>query len=76
MSGDLQTYQSMRVMTSSEKFETTDEPYVSNNDVAEAERLQALAGAGLGSTLLDDESREMEEVLGELGMFAQQEDPR
>lgn len=69
MSGDLQTYQAMRVTTSSEKFK--DEPYVSNHDEIEAERLQALAGGGVGSTLLDEESSEFTETLGELGIFAE-----
>lgn len=68
MSGDLQTYQILRSTTSSDRFE--EQPYVSNNDVAEAERLQALAGVGgYGDTSLLDEQSEFQETLGELGIF-------
>jgi hypothetical protein len=51
-----------------------EQPYVSNNDVAEAERLQALAGAvGYGDTNLLDEQSELNDTLAELGIFAAEE---
>ncbi len=74
MSGDLQAYQTMKATTSWEKSKVDDAPYISTNDYAESERLQALAGGGLGSTLLDEESTELNDTLSEMGFFAQQED--
>lgn len=72
MSGDLQTYQILKATTSSIKSEE-DEPYISHADSLEAERLQALAGGGVGSVLLAEESNEFAETLGELGLFASDE---
>lgn len=74
MSGDLQSYQILRATTSSLNSEYTEDPYVSNNDVAEAERLQALAGVGgYGDTNLLDEQSELQETLGELGVFVHED---
>lgn len=75
MSADLQTYQTMKVMSSSETS-NTEEPYISMNDEAEVERLKGLVGPAYGDTLLDEESREFQETLGELGIFGQQEEIR
>lgn len=73
MSGDLQTYQTLRVTTSSTKSDE-DSPYISMNDAAEAERLQTLAGGGgYGDTNLLDEQSELQETLGELGVFVNEE---
>jgi len=63
-------------MNSSETSNTAqDEPYITHDDVSEAQRLQDLAGVGYGGTLLDEQS-ELHETLGELGIFAQQEEVR
>lgn len=71
MSGDLQSYQVLRATNSSETFNLEEAPYISNNDEAEAARLQALAGAaGYGDTSLLDEQSEFQDTLGELGIFA------
>lgn len=74
MSGDLQTYLTMKVTSSSETSNLEEGPYITHDDVSEAQRLQDLAGVGgYGGTLLDEES-ELHETLGELGIFATQQE--
>jgi hypothetical protein len=71
MSGDLQAYQVLRATTSSERSDLEDAPYVSNEDSVEARRLQELAGVtGYGDTSLLDEHSELQNTLGELGIYA------